>query len=71
MNSIWDGNSPYWRLGPWNGHVFIGVPSTYYFVLVDVFRLENDHQDTLSLCFSTSKLRVNHSFFTDPITWLE
>ncbi|KAF5472075.1 hypothetical protein F2P56_008821 [Juglans regia] len=24
---IWNGSSPYWRSGPWNGMIFIGVPT--------------------------------------------
>ncbi|XP_065878910.1 G-type lectin S-receptor-like serine/threonine-protein kinase At1g11330 [Euphorbia lathyris] len=23
---IWNGSSPYWRSGPWNGQIFIGIP---------------------------------------------
>ncbi|KAF7120684.1 hypothetical protein RHSIM_Rhsim13G0167400 [Rhododendron simsii] len=26
---VWNGSHPYWRSGPWNGQVFIGVPSMY------------------------------------------
>lgn len=24
---IWNNNCPYWRTGPWNGRIFIGVPN--------------------------------------------
>ncbi|XP_021719434.1 G-type lectin S-receptor-like serine/threonine-protein kinase At1g11300 [Chenopodium quinoa] len=24
---IWDGNKPYWRSGPWNGNLFLGLPN--------------------------------------------
>ncbi|PSS24737.1 G-type lectin S-receptor-like serine/threonine-protein kinase [Actinidia chinensis var. chinensis] len=26
---VWSGNRPWWRSGPWNGQVFIGIPHMY------------------------------------------
>ncbi|KAL2932192.1 hypothetical protein RDABS01_037602 [Bienertia sinuspersici] len=59
---IWDGDRPYWRSGPWNGHVFIGIPSMYYFVLVDGFRLDDNSEGVLSLSFSTSSKSVTEHY---------
>lgn len=52
---IWDGNRPYWRSGPWNGNIFIGVRyhNTGYgniFVNSGSFTQENDG-GTSSLVF--------------------
>ena len=52
---IWDAGRPYWRSGPWNGHVFIGIPSMLYDLEVNGFRSENDH-GRFSLFFSSGNL---------------
>ncbi|GLT45636.1 hypothetical protein SLA2020_194550 [Shorea laevis] len=38
---VWKNSEPYWRSGPWNGRVFVGVPNMISFNL-DEFRLEAD-----------------------------
>ncbi|KAL2335934.1 hypothetical protein Fmac_010380 [Flemingia macrophylla] len=30
---VWNGTRPFWRSGPWNGHVFIGIPN-----MISLFR---------------------------------
>ncbi|XP_075505446.1 G-type lectin S-receptor-like serine/threonine-protein kinase At1g11330 isoform X2 [Primulina tabacum] len=39
---VWNGKYPYWRSGPWNGQIFIGIPGadTYY---QNGFHLVNDN----------------------------
>ncbi|XP_021862916.1 G-type lectin S-receptor-like serine/threonine-protein kinase At1g11300 [Spinacia oleracea] len=60
---IWDnGDRPYWRSGPWNGHVFIGVPTMYYFALIDGFRLDDDHEGMFGLSFSSAAQRVTEHY---------
>lgn len=59
---IWDGDRPYWRSGPWNGHVFIGVPSMYYFALVDGFRLDDNREGRLTLSFATARQRITEHY---------
>ncbi|KAK4587739.1 hypothetical protein RGQ29_018942 [Quercus rubra] len=48
---IWKYGSPYWRSGPWNNRVFIGIPTMVYEFL-DGFSLFDDHEGTISLSFS-------------------
>nr|POE96171.1 g-type lectin s-receptor-like serine/threonine-protein kinase sd1-13 [Quercus suber] len=45
---IWKDGSSYWRSGPWNGQVFIGIPTTNNSGL----SLVNDQEGTVSLSFS-------------------
>uniref|UniRef100_A0A803LL34 Uncharacterized protein n=1 Tax=Chenopodium quinoa TaxID=63459 RepID=A0A803LL34_CHEQI len=59
---IWDGDHPYWRSGPWDGHVFIGVRSMYYFAPVDKFHFENDKEGTFSLSFSFVNERITQHY---------
>ncbi|XP_018840678.2 G-type lectin S-receptor-like serine/threonine-protein kinase At1g11330 [Juglans regia] len=50
---IWNGSSPYWRSGPWNGQLFIGIPkmpSRY----LDGFNLIDEKQGLFSLIFEFS-----------------
>ncbi|CAO2842729.1 unnamed protein product [Amaranthus hypochondriacus] len=50
---IWYGDRPYWRSGPWDGHVFMGVRSMYYFAPVKEFHFDNDNVSKVSLAFSS------------------
>ncbi|XP_010667681.1 G-type lectin S-receptor-like serine/threonine-protein kinase SD1-13 [Beta vulgaris subsp. vulgaris] len=59
---VWDGGRPYWRSGPWNGHVFIGVPTMYYFALVDGFRLDDNRDGRLTLSFATARQRITEHY---------
>nr|POE48460.1 g-type lectin s-receptor-like serine/threonine-protein kinase [Quercus suber] len=56
---IWKYGSPYWRSGPWNNRVFIGVPTMSYEFL-DGFSLIDDHEGTFSLSFSYVKISLLH-----------
>ncbi|GMY37162.1 G-type lectin S-receptor-like serine/threonine-protein kinase At1g11330 [Fagus crenata] len=38
---IWKDGSPYWRSGPWNSRIFIGIPNMYS-VYLDGFNLVDD-----------------------------
>ncbi|KAA8519921.1 hypothetical protein F0562_014169 [Nyssa sinensis] len=40
---IWNGTRPYWRSGPWNGRVFIGVQAMYS-VYLDGFNVVDDKE---------------------------
>ncbi|KAJ6416479.1 hypothetical protein OIU84_002357 [Salix udensis] len=45
---IWNDSRPIWRTGPWNGHIFIGVPEMFYNYL-DGFNLVDDGNGGLTL----------------------
>ncbi|KAH7837433.1 hypothetical protein Vadar_013807 [Vaccinium darrowii] len=48
---VWNGSQPYWRSGPWNGQIFIGVPymeSTY----VNGFTVVLDNEGSAYLTFT-------------------
>ncbi|KAK2967403.1 hypothetical protein RJ640_022335 [Escallonia rubra] len=47
---IWNGTHPYWRSGPWNGQIFIGIPKMYSVVL-NGFSLVNDGEGSFYLSF--------------------
>ncbi|XP_021726295.1 G-type lectin S-receptor-like serine/threonine-protein kinase At1g11330 [Chenopodium quinoa] len=59
---IWDGDRPYWRSGPWDGHVFIGVRSMYYLAPVKGFHFEDDNEGAISLSFSSANDRVTQHY---------
>jgi hypothetical protein len=48
---IWKGSRPYWRSGPWNSRIFIGVPDMNS-VYLDGFSLVEDEEGTFYLTFS-------------------
>ncbi|CAK9172824.1 unnamed protein product [Ilex paraguariensis] len=48
---VWNGSHPYWRSGPWNGQVFIGVPVMYK-LYSNGFNLVDDKKGTVDLTFS-------------------
>ncbi|KAJ7968436.1 G-type lectin S-receptor-like serine/threonine-protein kinase [Quillaja saponaria] len=48
---IWNGTSPYWRSGPWNGQIFTGVPEMNS-VYLDGFKLGEEDEGTVYLTFA-------------------
>ncbi|XP_056159707.1 G-type lectin S-receptor-like serine/threonine-protein kinase At1g11300 [Syzygium oleosum] len=48
---ILNGSSLYWRSGPWNGNIFIGVPKMQS-VYIDGYNLLDDHEGTVYLTYS-------------------
>lgn len=59
---IFDGDRPYWRSGPWNGHIFNGIQNNESDDFSDAaFILENDRLDTISLTYSyTNKSLISN-----------
>ncbi|XP_021719438.1 G-type lectin S-receptor-like serine/threonine-protein kinase At1g11330 [Chenopodium quinoa] len=56
---IFDGDQPYWRSGPWNGHIFTGTTNNKTDDFNDAgFNLENDWQGTISLNYSYTNQSV-------------
>ncbi|KAI8525298.1 hypothetical protein RHMOL_Rhmol13G0219900 [Rhododendron molle] len=48
---VWNGSHPYWRSGPWNGQIFIGVPSMYS-VYKNGFTVVPDDEGTAYVTFN-------------------
>ena len=48
---IWKNGSPYWRSGPWNGRIFIGIPNMYS-VYLEGFRFVDDQEGKFYLTFN-------------------
>ncbi|KAK2967421.1 hypothetical protein RJ640_022353 [Escallonia rubra] len=48
---LWNGTDPYWRSGPWNGQVFIGIPNMNS-VFLNGFSLVNDGEGRFYLNFA-------------------
>ncbi|KZV53241.1 G-type lectin S-receptor-like serine/threonine-protein kinase [Dorcoceras hygrometricum] len=69
---VWNGQYPYWRSGPWNGHIFTGIPGAeaYYqngFDSFDVngfdsFDVVNDNPETAYLTFSSTNVSILRLF---------
>ncbi|XP_021862912.2 uncharacterized protein [Spinacia oleracea] len=59
---IWDGDLPYWRSGPWDGRLFVGVRAMYYSAQAVGFRPENDNEGPRSLSFSMTSQRVTEHY---------
>ncbi|XP_056689783.1 G-type lectin S-receptor-like serine/threonine-protein kinase At1g11330 isoform X2 [Spinacia oleracea] len=59
---IWDGDRPYWRSGPWDGRLFMGVRAMYYSAQDVGFRLENENDGTFSLSFSSASQSVTEHY---------
>jgi hypothetical protein len=59
---IWNGSRLIWRSGPWNGHVFIGVPNMYS-AYRDGFSLVEDKEGAFYLTF----IFLNESFPTNYV----
>jgi hypothetical protein len=57
---VWNDGSPYWRSGPWNSRVFIGIQKMYS-VYHDGFSLVDDKEGTFYFTFSY----LNESFRKD------
>ena len=51
---IWNGTRPYWRSGPWNGSIFIGIPDmgTSY---LDGFHLVNEGDGTVDFSLTSDQ----------------
>ncbi|GMY12670.1 G-type lectin S-receptor-like serine/threonine-protein kinase At1g11330 [Fagus crenata] len=58
---IWKDGSPYWRSGPWNNRVFIGVPNMTSEVLTGV-DLQNDGEGTYISYYSFVNRSLSHYF---------
>ncbi|KAG6639641.1 hypothetical protein CIPAW_10G115000 [Carya illinoinensis] len=50
---IWNDSKPYWRSGPWNSRIFIGIP-TMYSLYLDGFSLVDDKEGTFYFTFDFS-----------------
>ncbi|GLU23145.1 hypothetical protein SLE2022_391720 [Rubroshorea leprosula] len=66
QNFIWNNSQPYWRSGPWNGSMFIGVPDMNFLAR---YRLEADKDEgtfylSFALALGTDKYLLD--FFMDP-----
>ncbi|XP_010268928.1 PREDICTED: G-type lectin S-receptor-like serine/threonine-protein kinase At1g11330 [Nelumbo nucifera] len=55
---IWNGSSPYWRSGPWNNRIFLGVPDMQS-VYLDGFNLDSDSK--------VGRAYLSFSFVSDPL----
>ncbi|KAJ0018747.1 hypothetical protein Pint_10797 [Pistacia integerrima] len=57
---IWNETRPYWRTGPWNGRIFIGVQGMNS-VYLDGFKLGlDDLEGTFYFSFSFTKIPLSH-----------
>ncbi|GMY37014.1 G-type lectin S-receptor-like serine/threonine-protein kinase At1g11330 isoform X1 [Fagus crenata] len=57
---VWKDGHPYWRTGPWNGQVFIGVPSSWNPNYHNAFTVVDDKQGTVYGTFAyTDVLRLS------------
>ncbi|KAH7569062.1 hypothetical protein JRO89_XS06G0096700 [Xanthoceras sorbifolium] len=45
---IWEDNRPYWRTGPWNGRIFLGMRNVWSTVYLDGFNLVVDNQEDIA-----------------------
>ncbi|CAI9090994.1 OLC1v1025904C1 [Oldenlandia corymbosa var. corymbosa] len=55
---IWNGSKPYWRSGPWNGNVYIGVPGMY-----------STYQNKFELVNENGSVFFTYSFFNDSASF--
>ncbi|GKV19165.1 hypothetical protein SLEP1_g29459 [Rubroshorea leprosula] len=61
----WNNSQPYWRSGPWNGRVFVGVPGMNSLDLG--YRLEADRDEgTFYYSFTLGPDKYLLDFFMDP-----
>ncbi|XP_059660370.1 G-type lectin S-receptor-like serine/threonine-protein kinase At1g11330 [Cornus florida] len=63
---IWNGSDPYWRSGPWNGQVFIGIPdmvAVYY----SRFQMVDDTSVTISYSYDNKSSLLYHALTSDGI----
>ena len=54
--------SPYWRSGPWNGRIFVGVQNAINYVFNYGFSLVDDEEGTFYLTFTYSNLSLFKNF---------
>ncbi|GMY37168.1 G-type lectin S-receptor-like serine/threonine-protein kinase At1g11300 [Fagus crenata] len=59
---IWKDGSPYWRSGPWNSRIFIGVQDPINSVFNYGFSLVDDKEGTFYLTFTYSDLSLFKNF---------
>lgn len=57
---VWEENRPYWRSGPWNGHVFLGLPKMVALFL-NGFRLEEE-EGAFDLFFNFANKSILRTF---------
>ncbi|CAK9138697.1 unnamed protein product [Ilex paraguariensis] len=50
---VWNDSHPYWRSGPWNGQVFIGIPIMHK-LYGNGINLVDDNKGTVDLTFSSA-----------------
>ncbi|XVF25932.1 hypothetical protein REPUB_Repub13aG0256400 [Reevesia pubescens] len=60
---IWNSTQPYWRSGPWNGRVLIGIPKMFS-VYLDGFNLVDD-QETSYISFTYANESTLSFFMLD------
>ncbi|XP_061368816.1 G-type lectin S-receptor-like serine/threonine-protein kinase At1g11300 [Gastrolobium bilobum] len=56
---IWNQTQPFWRSGPWNGQVFIGLAKMYTSAYLNGFNIEREENGTVQITYSLP----NNSFF--------
>ena len=56
---IWNQTKPYWRSGPWNGQVFIGLAKMYTAAYLDGFSIGREENGTVHISYTLP----NDSFF--------
>ncbi|KAL0363285.1 UNVERIFIED_CONTAM: G-type lectin S-receptor-like serine/threonine-protein kinase [Sesamum calycinum] len=49
---VWNGSDPYWRSGPWNGQIFIGIFDMEVYLYQNGFDMVNDNPGTAYLTFT-------------------
>ncbi|KAJ9690237.1 hypothetical protein PVL29_012741 [Vitis rotundifolia] len=54
---IWNGSQPYWRSGPWDGQIFIGIPDMNS-VLHNGFQVVDDKEGTVYATFSVANSSI-------------
>ncbi|GMY37160.1 G-type lectin S-receptor-like serine/threonine-protein kinase At1g11330 [Fagus crenata] len=59
---IWKDGSPYWRSGPWNGRIFVGVQNAINSIFNYGFSLVDDEEGTFYLTFTYSNLSLYKNF---------
>ncbi|CAL5411095.1 unnamed protein product [Camellia sinensis] len=59
---VWNGSHPYWRSGPWNGQIFIGVHDMTS-LYGNGFNVIDNHEGTVSLSFTYANRSMLHYIF--------
>ncbi|KAI8525294.1 hypothetical protein RHMOL_Rhmol13G0219800 [Rhododendron molle] len=55
---VWNGSHPYWRSGPWNGQIFIGVPYMNSMYLNGFTVIPDDNKGTAYVSFTTGNVSL-------------